>query len=175
MIIKSKSNTVYWVPIPSTLAGVVVSLGIVMVLITGDPDKIFQIKVLPALLAVLAFAIWMPLSELRKISCNGEELIANGVFKKRRYVIGEAVIAVTSMGRQKAVGLVRPLILAPEVMEKLPKFVREQGDMELKQEVIEGMATLTGAVKVAKKLGEYFDIPYGETKSFQQVQEFLNK
>jgi len=60
-------------------------------------------------------------------------------------------------------------------MEKMPKFVQEQGEMELKQEIIEGMATLKGAVKVAKKLGEHFDIPYGETKSFQQLQEFLNK
>lgn len=155
MIIKSKSNAIYWISVPSSLAGFAVAAGIVMVFITSDPDKIFQIKVLPALLAVLAFAIWMPLSEFRKISCNGEELIANGIFKKRRYVIGEAVIAVISTGKQKKVGLHEPY---------------KSG-----KEVIEGVVTLKGAVKVAKKLGEHFDIPYGETKSFQQVQEFLNR
>ena len=155
MIIKSKSNTIYWIPVLSSLAGLVIIVAIVFAFILGDPEKVFQLKPIAFMLGFLALSLWMPLSEFRKISNNGDELLVDGVFKKRRYLIGEAVIAVTSMGRRKSVGLHEPY--------------------KSEKEIIDGIVTIKGAVKVAKKLGEYFAIPYGETKSFQQLQEYLNR
>ncbi len=149
MIYSSEKNTYYWIPVASIITAFVISTAVVYLLLNDPADILFQPVILILLILFPIVAALKVLLEIRLIYRSENELFVGGVFKKNQYAINNSVIAVTSTGREKTIGL--------------------YNRMHDNQKIVDGLLTIAGAEKKAKQLSKYLQIPYGETDMFKKL------